>query len=209
MENPLPPSMSNACGPFGVCCFVLVKKSADFINFSFTMTAVWASHWLPFRPSNTVYSYFDYDTLPPVDASAFERYRTPEDVRMDPPLIAPNPLFDEWYFDLPGMFMRDHSFDINWSVDKYGRVVIPGGMVPHVVAPCMAEFMARMSIENSIWWSVTENGLRGLATDRGAAPERVWAILQIVLPEKQLAYLRPYYERARIWYTTVPHIKQE
>lgn len=158
------------------------------------MTTTWTSHWLPFRQSHTVYSRFDYSMLPPVDSREFERYKTVDDVKRDPPPMGPNPLFYEWCFDLPGMFMHDISFDIQWSLDKYGRVVIPGTIVHYTVANSLAEFLARMTIENGIWWSVVDNGLEELARDNETDPQHIWDILQPVLSEKQLAYLRPYYE---------------
>lgn len=167
------------------------------------MTSTWISHWLPFRPSSSVYSRFDFDSLPPVDPSEFDRYKTAEDVRDDPPHLGPNPIFAEWDFELTGMFMSDRSYDIYWSVDKYGRVVIPGGMAHTMVARSLAEFLARMSLENSIWWTVVDNGLEGPARAGGTDPQDLWDMLQNVLSEKQLAYLRPYYDVSKIWYTTV------
>lgn len=160
-------------------------------------TVAWASHWLPFRPTDNVYWRFDYSMLPSVDPGKFVHYKTADDVRANPPPIGPNPLFCEWCFDLPGEFMCDRRFDIHWSVDKHGCVAIPGQVT---VAPSLAVFLARMSLENSIWWSIVDNGLDELARDRAADPQHIWDMIQPALSEEQRAYLRPYYERSKNWY---------
>lgn len=161
----------------------------------------WASHWLPFRPSYSVYSRFDYCKLPPVDLKEFEHYRTVDDVKENPPILGPSPIFAEWCFDLPGMFLYDPSFDIFWSVDGYGRVVLPGSVTPVVVAQCLAEFLARMTLENSIWWNIVYNDLDEEAfRDQEADPDCIWDMLKPISTDKQLAYLRPYYLEAKNWH---------
>lgn len=172
------------------------------------MANTWIWHWLPFRPSNTVYSRFSYDYLPKVDCSEYERYRTAEDVKSNPPAMGPNPLYIEWRFDLPGMFVCDVANDIHWSVDKYGRVVIPGQLVPHVVARTLPEFLTRASMESSIWWAVVSNDMEKLARCEGTDPELLWDALLPVLSEGQQAYLRPYYEAAKIWCAARKYVPQ-
>jgi hypothetical protein len=162
----------------------------------------WISHWLPFRASDTIYSCFDYDKLPPVDSSTFERYRTVADVLNDPPTLGPNPMFADWCFDVPSMFLCDKNQGVSWCVDKYGRVVIPwSSIIPRIVAPSLAVFLARMALENSIWWSICYNNLdEKTVRDRTADPDDIWSMLEPILTDKQLAYLRPYCDEARIWY---------
>ena len=176
------------------------------------MSNHWINHGLPFRPSGMAYGIFSKTAggMPPLEDSEIEkfaRFKTARDLAdaqesKEMPFLGPNPVGMEWTFDIRGMmiscapnlFVHDWAYDLSWS-EANGKVFCCG----MVVAESLPEFLARLRIENDIWWSLAQNDDADLCTARTMEPEaapRFWARLERYMPPRSIAYLRALYESA-------------
>ena len=191
----------------------------------FRMTTVqepskaWIYCGIPFRPVKGTYSYFRYDTLPPVNTDAFAHLGTLADVQanaeqLDDTLRSPTACYvrvnedsrifyrDQqdcvlWRFrpDI-GVYVTDGDEDIKNQGD--GGDVLCGYTV---VASSIAEFFARCAMENGIWFKsayldhpdayASSNSFFASSPLKDAAG--LWAALKSKFTTAEATYMLPYY----------------
>ena len=162
--------------------------------------ACWIMHGIPFRSSPTVYGLHSYQNLPPIDCQRFSSFETAEDIELHMPRLGPNPLGAEWCFEGTGMFLRDRAYGLSWFVAPSGCVrVVDESKIDRqpVVSKSLPEFLARMKMENGIWWTLFQRGDEHFCEFTPANVAKLWCDLYSDLGEAQLNYLKPYYEAKR------------
>lgn len=166
-----------------------------------TLGMAWIGIGLPFRPSGGTYNGFSYEELPPVDSLAAkfafvkkfegEEFEEMEELFIDSPTSC--------YFK-DGAY-HDQQGCVVWRVASDGSVVTDGNWT---VAKSVPEFLARITMENSIWFSVTSCSHnsdlyssmdRLFGNGKLADPKGLMLYLKSVLDPEQYAYITPYYKK--------------
>lgn len=116
---------------------------------------VWFGCNLTYRPPRTGTYWMTMGPVPPIDAvhgytNPYADYRTMQDLRSRPIIDIESPT--GCCFKVPkegdtGRFYYDQQGCIIWSLDSDGMVLAAGD----VVAPTLAEFLYRVSIESRLW----------------------------------------------------------
>jgi hypothetical protein len=133
----------------------------------------WVGFELPFRPCSGTYEVYT-DPLPSIDTSQYQSIKNLQDLRSRLDSID----FESataCYFDInesTGVFYRDQQDCIIWKLID-GQVVAyesDGETRIGVVADSLPEFLARLRIENHIWFSTY--------TTASESPKGTWSRLQ-------------------------------
>jgi len=119
----------------------------------------WWGFELPNRNCEGTYSLYSFNSLPDIDID--EKYLPVTDLQklqdfVHDEQLSGDPLFDsptDCHFEIDvasGVFYVDQQGCVIWCIDDDGSVITSDGVT---VAKSLPEFLARMSMENSIWMS--------------------------------------------------------
>lgn len=184
----------------------------------------WISFGIPFRPSRGTYELFDAKTLPPIETKEFNHLKTLADVKgaadfLDEQLQSCTASYvkvDEeaksfyrdqqdccvWYFDpLIGVYL---TMDVDSSSrrrptdkDKDDKDTSRSSFI---VAHSLAEFFARLKMENDIWHKSAAclhpdafASYKCLWDEQVKDPQGLWTTLCEVLTTAEQTYLGDYY----------------
>ena len=162
--------------------------------------SAWIYIGIPFRPSAGKYDVFSYGDLPPIDCTNYcgiREFTTDLD-----DLIGASPT--SCYFE-DGSY-NDQQGCVVWTTDAKGNVVTDRGIR---VADSVAEFVARIKMENEIWFAASYNlpppigeAYRSMNSffddDNGGRvkdPAKLFRQFGEVLAPEQMAYIKSYYEK--------------
>ena len=163
----------------------------------------WIYIGIPFRPTSGTYSIFDYYELPIVSTEKFAKIQTIDDIKqnldeLDEFIDSPTACYFD--FSEPNLFYRDQQGCVSWYHDRAtGQVTTEN---EQVVADSLAQFLARIYIENMIWFKTSHIQHPDAYHSMGfLSPEELndhvglWKALCLILDHYEITYLQSYYDK--------------
>lgn len=155
----------------------------------------WVGFELPFRECDGTYQFYKGE-LPPVDTTKYQSIKTLQDVVDHHELLSIDSA-TACYIDVDfktGQFYRDQQDCVIWKIDQdTGHVVacVDDNCKIGVVANNLAEFFARVNIENVIWNACSSIDTWSISTER----DLLWSAISRRLNPSCLEYLSYYYHK--------------
>ena len=117
----------------------------------------WIGINLPFRPCDGTYQQFEGHLLPPINTTKYDTIRSLQDLLKNEAMLHFKSV-TACYIDVDlktGQFYRDQQDCVIWKFIE-GHVVAYDGSDQKIgiVANSLAEFFARVELENRIWFQV-------------------------------------------------------
>ena len=166
---------------------------------------LWTYIGLPFRPAYGTYdTWEDLPTVPKTELAKFEKIKTIRDLQdnLTYVKIAIGTSVTACYFNFleEDMFYRDQQDCVVWYFNEsIGVYYLQGEGQMMVVSSTLAEFLARISLENRIWKKSAKTHFHLLhgPYDKSEKIDKVkeWTALSKLLADEELEYLQVYYDK--------------